>query len=285
LAPDEVQPTDNPDVAATGIPIEPPRAVGPDYEDTGDPSWIEPQQAVGGMLSGDLFSPYGRWRERIYEPREADPPTSFGIGLMGLVAALERLFAAVVIDAADPATQDSEPVNAGRQRRITAIAAAYDALEWTHSLDELCRRAGKYQRAPDLDPVGGPIVLGAIGARNASHHGLRQVVDIVDVARPLYEATGNRLVRSPRLSESMVTKQVRWVENLPLPPLNVPSQESAYLEHLAGREVRNTFILIRNFFFASVLERDDQRAPLFTAASAPPHIDPRSVVDEQGHAI
>lgn len=171
----------DPEIPPGHLKMRPAVEVGPELEDSGDPQWIQPEYAAGGALPGDGYLSYGRWRERI--PPTATHPADLNPRTMcraGLRQALRRLFEAMslphsTVAAAGPV--DDDPT-------VRAIIATYDALEWVHTFNEYARAASLYRNATDLDPVNGSFVEGAIGARNASHHGMRRVIGIVEVKGP-----------------------------------------------------------------------------------------------------
>jgi len=179
-----------------------------------------------------------------------------------------------------------QPTSPSQDPIVKAIVAAYEALEWVHSLDEHLILDGKYSRASSLDPVNGPLVEGAIGARNASHHGLRRVIGIVHVARPIYAAIGARWVHQGTYADGESDLQIRWVRDLPMRIEEGAEEVSAirstrqlqnFNEHLAGREVRHTFNAIAAFFFHSIMGRSAPPEMFFGPAAHPPPIDPDSV--------
>lgn len=245
---------------------------GPEYDETGDPQWIESPIHEGGAHPGDRFVTLGRWRERIYptgiHPADENQHT---LCRAGLRQAVRRLF-----DVLNPT--DAKPAQAGEtvndDATVKAILATYEALEWVHSFWEYMRDEEKlFAAATDIDPLYGPYVEGAVGARNASHHGVRRVVGIVPVEHPIYLLTGRRWIHARQMT-SETYLQVRWVESLPGEPIRSANQNAAFIEHLAGREVRNTFNAISAFFFYSVRGEAAPYDMLFTPARNPPNTDP-----------
>lgn len=73
--------------------------------------------------------------------------------------------------------------------------------------------------------------------------------------RPIYEATATRWQHTSTYKAYDPDSQVRWVNELPGPPLRYRWQTAAFLAYLAGREVRNTFNSIYAFFYF-ILGRD-----------------------------
>jgi hypothetical protein len=263
---------------------------GPEYEGSGDPVWIEVPLSEGGALNEvDSYVPYGRWRERIV-PELSTPAVSAGqVGLYGLTLALQRLWKAVTPDTQGQGEEVAkESPEDTRDRHATAVASVYDALEWIHSLDEHFRLAGRYRSAIDLDVSSGEFVMAALGARNACHHGLRQVVGYVDVARPIYVARNFRWEHSGEYSEDVHDTQLRWVMKLPEREeahaeggtIRSPVLENAFEKHFAGREVRNCIAIVGDFFFCTVLNRAINRSSIFTPADNVVTIDPRPKSDD-----
>lgn len=253
---------------------------GPEFNDSGDPAWIEPPLAVGYALPGDQYTGYGRWRERIFptETHLADK-NPLTIGRVGLRRALARLD-----EVLSPSTQSPEnPVTPNEDELVSAMVGLYDSLEWIHSLNEHVVKIGRYRNPSDLHAALGAMVNGAVAARNASHHGLRRVVGIVEVPRAIYQATTNRWVHTGTYDSSRPDLQVRWVEKLPMrsepgedqvKALFSAKQERDFTEYLAGREVRHTIRLVFEFFLYTI---DGKTAPpnlYFGPATNPPMIDP-----------
>lgn len=248
----------------------PPVVRGPESPSTGDPEWIEPVLAEGGAINRDRLYAFGRWKARYYPTdKHLADDNPLTMGRVGLRAAMARL--GETVSAARQAMADGpveepgvdEPVN--EDPTVKIIVAVYDALEWIHSLDEHMKREGKYENATDLDAVLGAYVEGAIGARNASHHGLRRVVGAVRVPPASYVAVRERWVLDEVDGLEASVVQVRWVEKLPLRieakeagksgALRRPEQEAAYEEHLAGREVLNTLMRCWAFFLHTVVDQ------------------------------
>lgn len=258
--------------------------IGPEYRDTGDPSWFEASLAPGGAFSGDRYIGRGRWKDRIYPTGEhAADRNPLTVGHVGLRSAMTRLHAALYpSEATAPEPVGAEAGTPNADPTIRAMVAVYDALEWIHSLNEHLRLDGRYKRATDVDPWAGEFVLGAIGARNASHHGLRRVVGRVDVQWPVYVAEGTRWVHTGQLSDHAGI-DVRWVEHLPprpeesevdKPALTYPSQVDAFEKHLAGRDVYNTLTVCWAFFRFRVLGEPLPADMIWGPASRAPNIDP-----------
>lgn len=269
---------------------------GPEDLESGDPAWIEPELRSQGALNGDGYSAYGRWKARYYsEDAHLADTHPLTVGLVGLRAAMARLEREVLDmakrwrEARDaPATIEPEepgpaPTAPNDDPIVRAVVAVYDALEWIHSLDEHLKNAGVYANAADIDPVAGAFVEGAIGARNASHHGLRRVVGAVSVPPSAYVAVGRRWLLDREAAPEPTVVQVRWVNELPRrteakhagkPALRIPQQEAAYADHLAGREVRNTLLTCWGFFLYRIHGEPIPEGMVFTPAAGPPPIDP-----------
>jgi len=254
----------------------------------------------GGAYTGDIYSAYGRWKARHYPvDRHLADDNPLTVGRVGLRAAMGRIDEATrhVSEAARQEQSDapeehldttSEQTPAANDDPIVqTIVAVYDALEWIHSLDEHLKNDGRYKDATELDPVAGAFVEGAIGARNASHHGLRRVVGAVNVPASTYVAHGPLWVLSNEpgpVRHRFV--QVRWVEDLPgrieakhagKAALRIPDQLTAYQTHLAGREVRNTLLTCWGFFLYSVDGEEIPPEMVFSPGIYPPNIDPAAL--------
>lgn len=260
---------------------------GPDFNDSGDPEWIEPPLAVGYAYPGDQYTGYGRWKERIFPTAahlaDKNPLT---IGRVGLRRALSRLDEVLA-----PSTQNpGAPVTPNNDELVSAMVGLYNALEWVHSLNEHVSKSGKYSDPSDLHSELGAMVNGVVAARNASHHGLRRVVGIVEVPRAIYQATATRWVHTGTYDESQPDLQVRWVEKLPMrsepgedqtKALYSAKQEKDFIIHLGGREVRHTLRSVFEFFVYTI---DGKTAPpglYFGPASNPPMIDPTAPGERQ----
>lgn len=263
-----------------------PVIAGPEFNESGDPEWIEPEYREGGAFSGDQYSNYGRWRERLFPIGDhAADSNPLHLGRVGLHQAMVRLHDAFSVIGGYAAADVLNRLG-GSDPTVLAIIATYDALEWVHSLDDHLKRTGRYKRATAIDQVHGPYVLGAVGARNASHHGLRRVVGVVDVPRAVYKAEGRRWVHTGTYNTQFTDIQVRWTEFLPLEsggdspnPLRYPDQEQAFRDYLAGRDVRNTFNSILTFFSYSLEGSTPDVSLIFGPAVNPPPIDPVSFSD------
>lgn len=265
------QPPDHP---AQQAPDYTPIAVGPDHPTTGDPLWIEPQHREGGALPGDHYSTRGRWRQPFFPT--ADHPADSNhrmVGRVGLLRAWDRLYVALS-ELEKSTTGDAVPVaeNPHNDPVALAIAAAYEGLEWVHSLDEHFQLSGSYANASDLDADAGPVVEAMVGARNASHHGLRRVLGVALVPIVSYVASDKRWELNepsePLLDALTVPRDqrhfasVRWTSDIPervealVKPrdkkLRSQHQRQAFLEHLAGRDVRSTFGVAAGFLLFTV---------------------------------
>lgn len=261
-----------------------PRPIGPEWNDSGDPEWIEAELKEGGAYSGiDMYVPWGRWRERIFDdsshPADANPLV---LGRVGLRRATHAVSEAQKDGGTpeDSSLPDQDPV-------VQALLATYEALEWIHSLDEHLKLDGRYGNAVDVDPLYGAYVEGAIGARNASHHGLRRVLSTIPVARPIYKAQGDRWVHTGAFHDQGPLPSLRWRRTLP------PRMESgtprdariiyserqleAFHEHMAGREVTMTLYAVIAFFYLSIDGRPVPPEFLSAPSWHPPTIDPRSL--------
>lgn len=273
-----LQMTDSPELAEEHIgnvpPIHvPPVAQGAEYQETGDPEWIDAGIGHPGALPGDLWAMRGRWRERIYptEKHLADVNQDV-VCRVGLRQALDRLWDAVNVKDPNPTAFGGK---ANDDPTVVAMIATYDALEWIHSFDEYLRKEEKTYESPSkFDPVHGPYVEGALGARNASHHGVRRVVGLVDVQGPIYALDGRRWTRTGLLTPQSFA-EVRWVEELPGEPLRSKVQQAAYSTYLAGRNVRNTFAALFGFFFFSVVGEAVPDGTISTHVQLAPAVDPR----------
>ena len=276
-----------------------PIVLGPEDPESGDPLWIEPEYAEGGAHTGDGLIAYGRWKARYFPTdRHLADDHAFTMGRVGLRAAMTRLAEAVgrvreaMADGPVAPPGPDEPVN--DDPIVQMIVAVYDALEWIHSLDEHLRQDGAYKRATEKDPVIGAFVEGAIGARNASHHGLRRVVGAVRVPASAYVAVRDRWVLDDRHGLEREIVQVRWVEKLPLrteakhagtdSALRIPEQEGAYEQHLAGREVQNTLLTCWVFFRFTVMGEPVPPGIFITPGLYPPNIDP-TMLDRVPYAV
>lgn len=241
-----------------------------EHGETGDPEWIEPEVKVGGALSQDVFLGSGRWRERI-APTGSHPAdkNQRQLCLLGLKNAIDRLGEAMSA-LSQPSTSPAAGPNTDETVRGTL--ATYDALEWVHSFDELLRNEHSYKNASNLDPVLGSYVEGAIGARNAFHHGARRVVGIVSVEPVVYLVQGRRWVYAdtPGLGVGNEYLQLRWVAQLPGPPIRSTVLNQAFLNHLAARDVRNTFNAIWGFFGFSIVGQSHPTDHFWTSATHPP---------------
>lgn len=255
---------------------------GPEYGDTGDPAWIRPGLRERGARSGvDLYSSVGRWRERLYSdyrhPADVNP---FIVGRVGLRLAVDKLWQELTLSDGDKSEVDPIPE---RDPIVLAMIATYEAMEWVHSLDDHLKADGRYEHASDIDPVFGGYVQGVIGARNASHHGLRRVLGVVTVARPIYAATGPLWVHTGTTGD-VTDQSVRWLPTLPqrteakhaddTQPIYSARQLRAFEEQLAGREVRLTMRAAIAFFYFSLRGKEVPRD--WTAAPSwhPPPMDP-----------
>lgn len=265
--------------------------VGPEYGDTGDPAWIRPRLREGGAVSGrDGYLPAsGRWRERLYSdeshPADVNP---FIVGRVGLRLAVDTLWR--VLHSSEGQAEPATHLEADRDPVVLAMVATYEAMEWVHSLDEHLRAEGRYERASDLDPVYGGYVDGVIGARNASHHGLRRVIGVMGVTRPTYAARGPLWVHTGTLND-IEYPSVRWLRTLPsrteakyvddTTPIYSLRQLQEFEKHLSGREVGLTLRAAMGFFYYSL---DGEGIPAdWTAPSSwhPPPIDPAYLPSEE----
>ncbi|MFE4948668.1 hypothetical protein ACFQ9V_01020 [Leifsonia sp. NPDC056665] len=195
--------------------------------------------------------------------------------------AIDRLFR--VLGALPATLPDENNLKPSETPTAQAIVAVFDALEWVHSLHDHLRSDGRYGRPSDLDEDLGNYVEGLIGARNASHHGLRRVVGFVPVAMSVYKVEGGRGVHTGSYAEASPLLQLRWLRFLPQRPeeihqekpiLRVTDQITAYEEHLAGRDVRNRFTAALAFFFDALEGRRSSPDTLHGPAENPPPIDP-----------
>lgn len=238
----------------------------------------------GGAYPGDIYVAPGRWRERLAPPNPSSfDDTPLTVGRSGLASALSRLRGALYPMVAPGQSRTQQQSD---QALLSAVTATYDALEWVHSLDEHLRVSGRYTTALSEDPTCGGFVEGAIGARNASHHGLRRVVGFVDVPSPKYVAEGRRWTHTGEYDSTWSVAQVRWVSQLPLrtepketgkSALRWTKQEQSFIEHLAGRDVRNTFNALTAFFFYALDGKPLPSDLFFGPATSPPPIDPDSL--------
>lgn len=167
--------------------------------------------------------------------------------------------------------------------RIATVSATYDALEWIHSVDEHYRQDAVYSSPTDIDSEAGGFILGALGARNASHHGLRQVVEYVEVERPLYAARNYRWEHTGMYAPDTTDSQLRWIRELPLrqevngDPGTIRSRrlEQAFLNRLSGREVRNSLAMVSEFLFFTARNRPLPPSTILTADQHASNIDRR----------
>lgn len=221
-----------------------------------------------------MYSAWGRWKERIYptgqHPADLNQQTMCRAGLRSAYLRFSAIMGELntTLDPTQPAQNDAT---------ARAIIATYDVLEWVHTFNEYLIAEGKYRTATDIDAVHGPYVQGAIGARNASHHGIRRVVGIVEVPRSSYELQGKRWVYLEDAgveSEHALVPQVRWVQTLPPPPLRFTLQTETFEKYLAGREVWNTFSSIVAFLFYRVDGETPPNDLLFGPAPHAPNIAP-----------
>ncbi|GAA1437982.1 hypothetical protein GCM10009616_40640 [Microlunatus lacustris] len=160
-----------------------PRAIGPVDPVTGDLTWIAPILRDGGGVQGDHYISSGRVGERIF-PSDRNPAdwNHYVVGRIGLRHAWQRLWSATARNSFEPpANEVDDP--AGQDPLAQVIVALYEALEWIHSLHEHLHLDGKYSNPSDLDPIAGQTVSGLLGARNASHHGMRRVVGVAETRR------------------------------------------------------------------------------------------------------
>jgi hypothetical protein len=259
-------------------------ARGPEYEDSGDPQWIEPEIREGGALEPDAYIGWGRWRARIFPPdvnvADSNPLV---LGRHGLMVAVDRLFQALSTMPATLPVESTLPPSESPTAK--AIVAVFDALEWVHSLHDHLE-SNVYTTPSAMDPEIGPYVEGLLAARNASHHGLRRVVGFTPVAMSVYKVDGGRWVHSGEYMDRP-TVQLRWVRDLPprseakesdRAVLRSSTQIANYSQHLAGRDVRNTFLAARAFFFNSISGLLVPPDALYGPAEHPPPIDPAVVV-------
>lgn len=266
-----------------------PGAVGPEFGESGDPAWGEaPLRDRGAYSEIDIYTGWGRWKERIYpsDPHAADS-NPFALGRFGLQMASMRLHQALRPPEESAGEVDAKDLH--HRRTTAAIVAVYDALEWVHSLHDHLIESGRYKRPADVDATYGPYVEGVIGARNASHHGLRRVVGFIDVARPIYAAKGTRWVHTGTYADRDPDRQLRWVETLPVrsetgadktQALRYASQSSAFEQHLAGREVRNTFAAVNAFYFYALDGKEPPADHFFGPMINLPPIDPQSLKEQ-----
>lgn len=241
---------------------------GPEFGDSGDPQWIEPRLDGGFALPGDLYLAFSRWKDRIYpsveHPAEHNPVT---LARTGFRAAFDRFYE---MQRTLPESLEGEADLVPRESpTLRALVAVQDVLEWTHSLFELHR--SEFPIPSDADAVFGPFVTGALGARNAAHHSLRRIVGLAKVPPAIYVVDGPRWVHSGTYAEDQQFVSVRWVEDV-TPDIRLPYQRSAYLSHLAGRDVRNTLNGIFGFFFYTVEGNSPPRDLIMNAAHHPPPI-------------
>lgn len=264
-----------------------PRAVGPEAEISGDPVWILPQIRTGGAYPGDRFHVRGRWKQRIW-PTGTHPAdwNHYMVGRVGLLQAWQRLYEALgraekTMTSTDVSGASSNPHD---DPIAQAMVAAYEAMEWIHSLDEHLLKDGRYQTASDLDQIAGAIVEGVIAARNASHHGLRRVVGVARVPDTVYVALADlRWELTDRSDTASGFLSIRWLQGIPSRAelgidaneavLRSKRQHQAYLDHLAGREVRSTIGVAAGFMLYTVSGRLAP-ASIENPADHPPHISP-----------
>lgn len=257
-------------------------ARGPEFDESGDPTWIEPEIQVGGALEGDSYTGWGRWRARIYPPSahisDSNPLT---IGRVGLWTAVNRV--SQVLNSLATSLPDEEAMKPSESPTLQAVVAVADALEWVHSLHDHLTYKGEYRRPSELDAELGPYIEGLIGARNASHHGLRRVVGFVTVPMSVYAVKGRRWVHTGTYAETAPSLQLRWIQSLPprserrergKPALRYADQIDAFERNLAGRDVRNTFNASIAFFFSAIAQQTWSPDTLYGPAAAPPPIDP-----------
>ncbi len=237
---------------------------------------------AGGALEPDLYMGWGRWRARIFPSDDhVSDNQPLALGLSGLAVAVTRLFE-ILANLPSP-LPDENGQNPGGTPTVKAIVAVYDALEWVHSLNDHLTSANAYRPASEIDAELGPYVEGLLAARNASHHGLRRVVGFVPVEMSIYKVHGNRWIHTGTYTDGSAITQLRWVRALPprpepgeqdKPVLRYADQIAAYVEHLAGRDVHNTFRAAGAFFFDAVRGRDADPDTLYGPAHHPPPIDP-----------
>jgi hypothetical protein len=241
---------------------------GPDFEETGDPEWIEPRIAEGFARDGDFYTARSRWKERIYpsasHPAELNP---IPLARAGFRSAFQR-FLKMAGDLPE-SLEGEEELEPFESPTVAALVAVQDVLEWTHTLHEIYRV--QFPRPTDADPVFGPFVTGALGARNAAHHDSRRVVGLVTVAPALYTVNGFRWVHTGTYPEGNEFVSVRWVEDL-TSSIRLPYQREAYLSHLAGRDVHNTLNGIAGFYLYTVNGAEPPADLLLGPAHHPPPI-------------
>lgn len=204
----------------------------------------------------DPFESVDSWRE-VRPPNDKHPfdvdPTS--LGRTGFAVAYQRFE-----EALEP--RGNEEFKTSRPdvlKWITAQAtfAVYEALEWTHSLHDTLRSTSGNGYDEDVwpsqrDPELGPLVEGALGARNAIHHGLRRVVGYIVQPLPLVDGVA---------PHPATVRHLRWVEEVPIPTRDgKPVQRGkdarrfadAFNDHVRGLDVRNTLRAINAYFARAI---------------------------------
>lgn len=235
---------------------------------TGDPLWVEPGVADGFAQEGDLLALPGR-REQVLEPDAARSINNLAMGRRGQFRASDALGAALERANADGISSEERD-----GALVDAAIATVEFLDWTHALDEYHREQKTYRKASEVHAELGPYVEGAIGARNAAHHGIRTVVGFTTVGPSIYLASRGRWMLQPNTDAaptqglpSFIT--LRWRRHLPAHPLmpagraiRSPEQIVAFEHNLGGRDVRNTVNLVLSFFNWAV--HGSPPGPIFT---------------------
>lgn len=222
-------------------------------EESSDPLRLSPVPGVGGgAFPGDFFTGRGRYRDRIYPPddRTYEADTELGRGEHGLHLAIVRAEKAAdfegvrSIDEARPSHEHAAQV------------ATYEVLEWAHSLHDYYRERETYEDPTALHSDIGSFVEATMGARNASHHGLRRVVGIAATSQPIYVATEMGDWKHTGRYTEPNRPSLRWRRELPPPALQSQRLQKLYTNFLAGTDVRLTFRMLARFFFYVVPGKD-----------------------------
>ncbi|MCW3494552.1 hypothetical protein [Microbacterium sp. SSM24] len=132
------------------------------------------------------------------------------------------------------------------------LIATHDVLEWIHSMDDYLKERGTYKGARDaaeVDPELGPYIDGMLGARAAIHHLFTPVVGLARTTGPRYLAVRDRWELIGTTSE-LRKLHPRWVSDIP--KIRNKRQRDAFLSHLAGRAVGNTFQMATHYFWTQM---------------------------------
>lgn len=203
--------------------------------------------------AGDPFAALDSWSEKRpptdHHPFDVDP---LRLGRTGFAVAYNRLHEEL-------STLGNEEPKFGRpevRRAITSrtMLALYELLEWSHSIHDLLRETRPDYRAKfpgETDHDYGRFVEGALGARNAVHHGLRRLAGYVEHRMPVVDG----IYPFPP-----VVRHLRWVSSLPAQQEDNARFREAFNQHLAGTDVRTTF-RIANAYFSRVIDGRDPAEP------------------------